>query len=166
MAFMMKKLQNHIDCLFLTLVFLGQPGVLLAQENPSGYSETASLISAIFKVVGSLAVVVALMVVFIYLLKKTGINRGLRENSLIQVLETKMVAPKKYIAIVEIAGKAVSLGVTENNITLLTEVEPSRLSGLNSPLGASSSTSLPQQFAGFLAKATGRNISKAGKDDK
>ncbi len=98
--------------------------------------------------------------------KKAGINKGLRDTSLIRVLDNKMVAPKKYIAIVEIAGKTVSLGVTDHNINLLTEIDPSALNALPSNSTLSSSSSLPLKFSGLLAKARGEHSSKVENDAK
>ncbi len=163
---MIKTRPNISRLASLAFLFLCYPGLLYAQDNPNDLSETTSLLLAIFKVVGSLAVVVALMLAFVFLIKKIGLNQGLRETSLIRVLDNKMVAPKKYIAIVEIAGKTVSLGVTDHSINLLTEIEPSAVSNLDSSSSVSSPASLPKQFADLLAKATGRHSLKMEKNDK
>lgn len=159
----MKNWQNHILRASLAALFLSLPGLLCAQENPADLGESTSLLLAILKVASSLAVVIALMMAFVYLVKKTGINKGLKDNSLIRVLDNKMVAPKKYIAIVEIAGKTLALGVTDHNINLLSELEPAAISSLHTATRVSSSASFPQQFAGFLAKATRQ---KAGRGEK
>ncbi len=161
----MKKWPHHIRQAAFILLFCGQPLLLRAQENPGDLSETTSLIFAIFRVLGSLALVVALMLALIYLIKKTGINKDLRENSLIRVLDNKMVAPKKYIAIVEIAGKTVSVGVSDHNINLLTEIEPSVLRDLPTASRSSSSPSLPLQFSRLLAKARGKSSFKVKEDE-
>ncbi len=125
----------------------------LANENAPvvPLAETASLMSAIVKVFGSLLVVVGLMLVFLYFIKRTGLGSGRgRGSSAIVVLETRMVAPKKYVAIVEIAGKCLALGITDHNINLLAD------------LGAEAKAALSPQtveakpestFAGLLSRS-------------
>ncbi len=112
-----------------TYLILTAANPLLA-AGPTSFNgslkENSSLFWAICKVIGSLSVVVGLMILLIYFIKKSGITQGIStQGSLIKVLETKMVAPKKYIAIVEVAGKCLALGVTEQNINLLTNLDDS-----------------------------------------
>lgn len=101
---------------------------LAAEPTPSPVvplAETSSLLTAIAKVFGSLLVVVGLMLLLLYFIKRTGLGTGLgRGGSAITILETRMVAPKKYITIVEIAGRCLALGITDQAINLLTELGP------------------------------------------
>jgi len=141
-----------ISLLLMLSLDLGQAMAASGQPQ-AGMTETASLIGAIFKVLGSLAVVIALMVGLVYLLKKAGLNQGMRGSSIIKVLDTQMVAPKKYITIVEIGGKTVSLGITDQNITMLTELDHEQvhaeLKSQNKP-----ATGQVNNFADLLAKAS------------
>jgi flagellar biosynthetic protein FliO len=130
----------------------------LTSGPPGDLSETKNLISAIFKVVSSLIVVVALMLGFVYLLKRFGINKGLQSSSMVKVLETKMVAPKKYIAIVEVAGKTLSIGVTDHNINLLTELDSATVKQFQSASEETHSPKITNKFAALLAKATGKEV--------
>ncbi len=58
------------------------------------------------------------------LLKRSGfVQRGLPLDGGIRLLTTQLIAPRKYISLVEIAGEVVALGVCESQITLLTKVE-------------------------------------------
>lgn len=116
----------------------------------SDLRETTSLVTAIFKVLGSLAVVVGLMLLLFFLLKKYGFNKGLSATgSLINVVESRMIAPKKYIAVVEIANKCVAVGITDNSMTLLTDVDNSFINDSNAPRQKSSTV----PFSGLLKKA-------------
>lgn len=82
---------------------------------------TGPMVLTLFKVLGSLVLVVGLMVLFAVWLKKMGLARGgLQQGSLIQVIDTKMIAPKKYIAVVQVAEERLALGITDQQITLLT----------------------------------------------
>ena len=123
-------------------------GTALAAVGPS--PETTSLLSAIVKVFGSLLVVVGIMLVLLYFIKRTGLGSGqARSGSAIAVLETRMVAPKKYIAIVEIADRCLALGITEHNINLLADLGPEIKASL-----APQSTAKPgSAFAGLLSKS-------------
>lgn len=86
--------------------------------------ETASLISSILKVVGSLALVLGLMLLLLHLLKRFGIGKGkLRHGPLIKILDTCMIAPKKQVTLLEIGGEYVAIGVTDQQINLLTKLE-------------------------------------------
>ena len=114
-------------------------------------AETTSLLLAIFKVFGSLLVVVGLMFLLLYFIKRTGLGSGLGgSGSAITILETRMVAPKKYITIVEIAGHCLALGITDQAINLLTELGPEAKTLLeNRPSSMNSGSA----FARLLAKS-------------
>nr|MBF0221634.1 flagellar biosynthetic protein FliO [Desulfobulbaceae bacterium] len=117
----------------------------------SDLRETTSLIAELFKVMGSLAVVVGIMLLLFFLFKKSAFNKGLSAaGSLINVVESRMIAPKKYIAVVEIANKYVAVGITDNSITLLTDLESSVLHNAN----RSGQKSAASPFSGMLKKAT------------
>jgi len=130
-----------------------------------GLSETKSLVGSLVNVGAALVVVLLLLYAFVYLLKKSGISQGGASNSKIKVLETKMVAPKKYIAIVEVAGKVLSVGITEHNINLLTELDDN---GLNALSSAAESQDIPTVMTGFRAvfqKVIGDKNPGGGRDD-
>ncbi len=109
--------------LFVTLICSLGAEQGYAAELGGKLKETAGLVSAIAKVFGALAVVVALMMLLVIIIKKLGLSNGLtKTGTSIKIIETRMVAPKKYIAIAQIAGKHLALGITDNNINLLTEL--------------------------------------------
>ena len=136
----------------------GSPGTV-------GLSETKSLLATVFNVVMALGLVVVLLYAFVYLLKKIGLGQGSSAGSMIKVLETKMVAPKKYIAIVEIADKILSVGITEQSINLLTELDVECAKKIRSSVVCSSPAKMSGTFASILNKVTGRNLPMDGHYD-
>ena len=70
-----------------------------------------------------------------YVLKNTAFGGG----KLVQVLSTNFLAPKKNIALVEVAGEILVLGVSDQNISLLTSIrEPERIEEIKNTHGDSS----------------------------
>lgn len=134
-----------------TLLLVNAIGPCLAAESSSGASffsaETSSLLSAIIKVSGSLMVVVGIMLVLLYAIKRAGFGSG-RGSSAITVLETRMVAPKKYIAIVDVAGHCLALGITDHTITILSDLGPETKAALSTRPAAAATG-----FAGLLKKS-------------
>jgi len=124
--------------------------------------ETASLFTAIVKVVGSLTLVVALIFLAVTLAKRLGLGGvALRSSSLINVIDTRMIAPKKYIAVVKLVDEFVAVGVTDQHISMLTRLEqnPALEAAAAGSVGASSGAAA--SFASLLGKATGTLHKKA-----
>jgi flagellar protein FliO/FliZ len=109
----------------------------------AGKSEAAT---SLIKMLLALAVVVVCIYVAVFLLKKLMANRrgGRSGNSLLEVIETAHLDPKKSLSLVRIADKSVLLGVTENQISVLTELDPERT------LAAIQQTSQQQSEDGFM----------------
>jgi len=124
-----------------------EPAPAVALATPGN----GSLLAAIVKVFGSLLVVVGLMLLILYGIKRSGFGSGRsRGGSAIAVLETRMVAPRKYIAIVEIAGKCLAVGITEHNINLLADLGDEAKSAL---AGQSNTAKPGSNFANLLNKS-------------
>ena len=51
----------------------------------------------------------------------------------IRVLTSRMIAPQKYVSLVEIGGEVLALGVTSQQITFLTKVENQEMLKKNLP---------------------------------
>ena len=109
----------------------------------AGKSEAAT---SLIKMLLALAVVVVCIYVAVFLLKKLMANRrgGRNGNSLLEVIETAHLDPKKSLSLVRIADKSVLLGVTENQISVLTELDPERTRA------AMQQTSQQQNEDGFM----------------
>ena len=120
-------------------------------------AQNVSLGVSIAKVAGALLVVLALMALLAYLLRKAGLDqRGMGGGGRIQVIESRMIAPKKHVSIVRVAGRFLALGVSEAQITLLAELAPEEVEE-NAPAPAPA-------FGGLLRRAMGGRT--AGGEDQ
>ena len=136
---------------------LASPGPAAAEALVGG-GETASLAVAIVKVVVSLAIVIALLVAVVALLRKTGIGQGaVKGGRLINVIETRMIAPKKYVAVVEIGGEVLALGITDQQITPLATLADTAVAA------AQSGGRAAQPFSSVLQRAA--SVVATGKKD-
>lgn len=120
----------------------------------TGNQETLSLAAITFKTLGSLIFVVGLMLLLLFWIKKMGlVKSGFRQEGLITVLDSRMLAPKKQVSILEVAGAYLVVGLTEQQITLLATLEANDLltaathSRKTSPPLAASFTSLLNKAA-------------------
>lgn len=87
--------------------------------------ESNSLWSSALRMVSTLAFVVGLMFLIFHLFKKWMGKQGMfggGEKS-IRVISTGFLGPKKSIAMVEVAGRVLILGVANDQITLLSSLE-------------------------------------------
>ncbi len=140
----------------LFLAMAGQAAA--ASSKPAApASETMNLMAAVARMAGALALVVGLLLLLIYILKKSGLAQGVKGGGTrIKIIETRMVAPKKYIAIADVAGKYMALGITDHNINLLTHLKIEDLNGDNSPpQGASFGAALKRAIPKFSKKSHG-----------
>ena len=77
------------------------------------------------KIFSSLAIVIGVMIVCIYLLRKImkkaeGTSNG---RELIRILSTRSVGSKSSIMLVEVLDKTLVIGLSSNNMFLLTSIE-------------------------------------------
>ena len=104
---------------------------------------------SLIKMVSALALVLGLMLVLFYLVKKTWWRgSGFGRNSVIRVLAHQMVGPRKGIAVVNVAGEYLVVGLGKDHLSMLGKVE--------SPEGIEALAGLDKQregkhFAGILA---------------
>ncbi|MBC8283737.1 MAG: flagellar biosynthetic protein FliO [Nitrospinae bacterium] len=97
-------------------------GFSLKDSRPTG--KPMELIPSGMKMVSMFAVVLGLMFLIFfgfkkYVLKNTAFGGG---NKLVNVLGTWFLGPKKNIALVEVAGEVLVLGICQENITLLSSI--------------------------------------------
>ena len=87
--------------------------------------EPPDMSSAIIKTITALAIVLAAVLLIAYIakkvLKKNDIVFG--KDKLIRVLGTSYIGVKKAITLLDVAGEVLVIGVTNNNITMLTKLE-------------------------------------------
>lgn len=81
------------------------------------------LLSAGLKSVGMLAVVLALLIGVLYLMKRFISPQGASKGELsIKVISSLHLSPKEKIQVIEISGEKIVLGVTPNAINFLTRI--------------------------------------------
>ncbi|MFH1215704.1 MAG: flagellar biosynthetic protein FliO [Pseudomonadota bacterium] len=91
--------------------------------------QAASLGLTLLKVFGALILTVGLMLLISIWLRKLGLARsGVYQGSLIKVIDTKMIAPKKFVAVVRVANETLALGVTDQQITMLSRLDSANIS--------------------------------------
>jgi len=94
-----------------------------------------SLVALLVRVVVSLGVVLAIMAGTATVLRRSGVvgtspagKRGLRRSRpALEVIARHGLSRGSSVAVVRLGGRALVLGVTEHNVSLLTEVDPAEL---------------------------------------
>ncbi|MBI5901892.1 MAG: flagellar biosynthetic protein FliO [Deltaproteobacteria bacterium] len=81
------------------------------------------LIKAVLTLVFVLGVMGAALYAVRHYMRRSGSGGGAKPSSPIKVLSTFFLGQKKNLAIVEVAGEVLVLGITPNSITCLTKVE-------------------------------------------
>jgi flagellar protein FliO/FliZ len=88
-----------------------------------GMSEL-NLISTGLKTVAMLAVVLGLLILLLYFMKRfLFVNRGVKGDLLIKILSSLHLSPKERIEVIEISGEKIVLGITPGSITFLTKLD-------------------------------------------
>ncbi|MEW5724257.1 MAG: flagellar biosynthetic protein FliO [Thermodesulfobacteriota bacterium] len=126
-------------------------------EPPGGTAP--DLFTAGLKTAGTLLLLIGGLLLALYLLRRFGAARSglFGGHDLIRVIGTKALAPRKYIALVEVGDTVLTLGVTQERITRLDKT-PARVfrqaAGPDSPSG----------FAGRLRALAGRGRPDGGEE--
>ena len=83
---------------------------------------------AALKMMFGLGALLAFLYFLVRLAKRMEFGRRLPPTDTgIQLLTSKMIAPQKYISLVEIGGEVLALGVSNQQITFLTKIENKEL---------------------------------------
>jgi flagellar protein FliO/FliZ len=120
-----------------------------------GLAETSQAISqpdlwgAGLKAFGMLCIVVAILILVLFIIKRfLYLKGGSGHGQFIKILSSHYVTPKERIALIDVVGEKIVIGITSDNITFLTKIEKSealeRIEGLEAT-GVSHGL-----FAGFL----------------
>lgn len=75
------------------------------------------------RVIASLAIVLGLLFFCMFLVKRWQYRMSGQGKQNIQVLNTQMILPKRYVSLVRVCDKILILGVTDSSITLLGSIE-------------------------------------------
>ena len=84
------------------------------------------LLEATLKTFAMLCVVLGLLILILYLIKRFFyLRNSLSDEKLIKVIAASHLAPKARIALVEVMGKKLVIGVSQDSIRFLTKIESS-----------------------------------------
>jgi flagellar biosynthetic protein FliO len=100
-------------------------------------SKDSGLFSASLKMASTLGLVLGLMFVVFHLFKKFGLKNSVfgGEGKPIKILSTGFLAPRKSIALVEVAGDILVIGISNDQISLLSNVQdPERIERIKNSL--------------------------------
>ncbi len=97
-----------------------------SDTHQSSSSFYTSALPSLARMVGALLIVIVCIYLGLYALKRTTMRRYSRngQHHLLEVLETTCVAPKKTVSLVRVANKAVLVGMTDSQMSLLAELDP------------------------------------------
>jgi len=78
------------------------------------------------KTFAMLCIVVAILILVIFLMKRFFyLKDGSGHGQLIKILSSHHVSPKERIALIDVVGEKIVIGITPENITFLTKIEKS-----------------------------------------
>lgn len=119
-------------------------------DSPGFYSSAAP---SLFKIISALVIVIVCIYAGVYLLKRMMGRKysGNRQHNLLEVIETTYVAPKKSVTLLRVAEKAVLVGMSENQITVLTELDADQTRDV---LASIKPEPHPENFGSVLRMAT------------
>ena len=84
------------------------------------------LLGATLRTFTMLCLVLGLLILILYLIKRFFyLRNSLGDEKLIKVISTSYLAPKARIALVEVMGKKLVVGVAQDGIRFLTKIDPS-----------------------------------------
>jgi flagellar biogenesis protein FliO len=113
-----------------SLPLLALPAPLRAAEEAAlsvttpQFTPLASML-AMGKLLVAFLIIAALMALLFRAMKKMGLGHGsLSKGGLISVLDTRLIAPKKYIAVVRVAGEDLAIGISDHGLSLLCKLGP------------------------------------------
>ena len=131
----------------------------ISKDAPGAESDASFAVStpvgSILKMVSALIVVLCAVYLGLYLLKRLmNARQGGRGGSqLLEVIQTTYVGPKKSLSLVRVADRAVLVGVTEQNISVLTELDADETAVI---LANENSTEQTDSFGSLIRAAAGK----------
>ena len=85
-----------------------------------------NLLEATLKTFAMLCMVLGILILLLYLIKRFfHLRNSLSDDKLIKVIAASHVAPKARIALVEVMGKKMLIGISQDSIRFLTKIGPS-----------------------------------------
>ena len=127
--------------------------VALSSVEPIAVKPDSGVYTAMGKMLGALGVVILLAYVALYALRRLMGKRYGGGNSSLEVLQTTHVGQHKTISLVRVGQRSVLVGVTEQNISTLTELDVQETEEI---IGAATVSETKDGFASLLTAATDR----------
>ncbi|MBU2550745.1 MAG: flagellar biosynthetic protein FliO, partial [Proteobacteria bacterium] len=114
------SIKKALACWIASAASLLPAGVALAAEAVPGTGAPDLTVAAV-KMVAVLVGLIAVLLLAMRLMRRLGsAGNGLfGGREIIRIIATRPLAPKKYIALVEVGGAVLTLGVTGDRITCL-----------------------------------------------
>ena len=135
---------QRLLCLMLCL-----PALAGAAESASTPSVTASpMAGSVSQMFLGLAVVIAVLLVCLWLLKRLGAPRGSARG--LKVLGAAPVGPRERVVLVEVADQVLVLGVAPGRVNMLHSVAPEALAA-----SATAPTATPAEADNFASRLKG-----------
>jgi len=119
------------------------------------------MIWAVLKMALALGLIVTFLILLVRMFKRwEGGHRGAGSDTGIRVLTSKLIAPQKYVSLVEIGGEVLALGVSAQQITFLTKIENKEMvkKGPADPAFKPEAISWLKAFPLFQKKGNGENL--------
>jgi flagellar biogenesis protein FliO len=133
-------------------------------QQPSSPFYTSTLPS-LARITGALLVVIVCIYAGLYLLKRITMRRYLANGRqhLLEVLATTCVAPKKTISLIRVADKAVLIGMSDSQISFLTELDRDQTAEI---IASQSEEKETDRFAQLLKSVSNRVRQVSVKKDR
>jgi flagellar protein FliO/FliZ len=108
---------------FAVAIYLCAPAIACAAGGKSGEGE--SMTAAVFQMMASLALVLGIIYLLYYVFNRwfKGIGVGKTRSGHIRVVETRYLAPKRSLMIVEVGGEYLLLGNGSEGVQLIKKLE-------------------------------------------
>jgi flagellar protein FliO/FliZ len=130
-----------------------------AQEStlPEMSSFTESVLPSLARIALTLVLIIIFIYVTVFFLRKLSGARGVRggRGQTIQIIEQAHLSPRKSICLVRLADRAVLVGITENNINMLTEFDAGEL-----PVETVRKSTNGQSFSAILSGAAQKMLGR------
>lgn len=116
----------HLSSYFLLIVLCLTATVAIGAESGAIASEAVDELTPYFRMLWGLCIVLGIMLVLYGLFKKRFNILAGRSGDIIQIKEIKPVMPKKSLCLVEVRGKEYLLGIGNESITLLADIDDTK----------------------------------------
>ncbi len=114
-------------------------------------SSTSDIWFAFARTFSVLFVVLALLILIFYVIKKISVANNKKSGSYIQVLSMHHLSPKEKLVLVDVLGETILVGVTPNQISKLTSIKTDKEFAKQAKPDSF-------KFSDYLGKKLGRSI--------